>query len=284
MSLHDLVKNFSSAELIREKIVTGTDVNERDKLKRTALHMAAWSGNLEALQLLVRAGASLDAVANDGFTALHFGVQSSAPGAPDCIRFLVKKHKPLLHQRITKGNKTPLHLAAAKGIELNIIALLELGADVSSKSTAGQVPADLAQSPALKALFQAYQRLTPGACAKQQPEEEHADETSANKVEVNELAAVSATSMESSEKAAHARAPHPGYSSEAAAPVVAPSDCSSSSSNNHNSSSLSPSAAAAGAAGAAGKKRPLAEVVDSDSPGPCPGMDGSRYDHDSKQR
>ena len=156
MSLHDLAKVLGNAEAIKEKIVTGAKVDEADKLKRTALHMAAWSGNLEVLQILVRAGASLDAKAMDSFTALHFASQSSAESAPACVRFLAKKNKGLLNMRISKGNKSALHLAAAKGNLAVVTTLLELGADMTAKTTSGQSAADLAKTPQVKALLTNY--------------------------------------------------------------------------------------------------------------------------------
>lgn len=160
MSLHDLVKVTGNVEAIKEKIVMGANVDEIDKLHRAPIHMAAWSGNLEALQLLVRANANLNLKAMDGFTPLHFAAQSSSADAPACIRLLVKKNKALLHQRITKGNKSALHLAASKGSVPNVTALLELRADVSAKTTAGQTAADLAKTPEVKALLAAYTNST----------------------------------------------------------------------------------------------------------------------------
>jgi ankyrin repeat protein len=155
MSLHDLVKSSSNIDAVREKVVTGADVDEVDKLKRTPIHLAAWSGNLEALQVLVRANAKIDAKAMDGFTAVHFAAQSSAEGASNCIRFLVKKNKALLNMRITKGNKSALHLAAAKGNVAAVEALIEIGADIMAKSTSGQTPADLAKTPEIRAMLAA---------------------------------------------------------------------------------------------------------------------------------
>lgn len=155
MSLHDLVKAVGNGDTIREKIATGAKLDEADKLKRTPLHIAAWAGNLEALQMLVRAGAALDVKAMDGFTALHFAAQSNAEGADACIRFLAKKSKALLNMRITKGNKSALHLAAAKGNVTAVTTLLELGADHLAKTTGGQTPADLAKTPEIKALLTA---------------------------------------------------------------------------------------------------------------------------------
>lgn len=150
MSLHELVKSLDTAEAIQERIATGANVDEIDKLKRTPVHIAAWAGNLEALQILVRANARLDMKAMDGFTALHFAAQSASPGASACIRFLVKKNKALLNMRITKGNKSALHLAAAKGALDNVTALVELGADLIAKTTSGQTASDLAKTLAIK--------------------------------------------------------------------------------------------------------------------------------------
>lgn len=153
MSLHDLVKKLDSGDAIKEAIATGANIDEADKLKRTPVHMAAWCGNLEALQIFVRANAKLDAKAMDGFTPLHFAAQSSAESAHLCIRFLVKKNKSLLNMRITKGNKSALHLAVAKGNIAAVTALLEIGADILAKTTSGQSPMDLAKSPEMKALL-----------------------------------------------------------------------------------------------------------------------------------
>ena len=70
--LHAATKK-SDIEAMKELIAGGTvDINQIDKLKRTALHMAAWNGNLEALQVLLRSNASTSLKAMDGFTALHF--------------------------------------------------------------------------------------------------------------------------------------------------------------------------------------------------------------------
>jgi hypothetical protein len=155
MSLHDLVKSSASSDALRERIATGANVDEADKLKRTPVHIAAWAGNIEALQILVRANAATDVKAMDGFTALHFAAQSSGEGASACIRFLVKKNKSLLNMRITKGNKSALHLAAAKGNVENVCTLLELGADSAAKTTGGQTAVDLAKSEEVKSLLSA---------------------------------------------------------------------------------------------------------------------------------
>ena len=55
--------------------------------------------------------------------------------------------------RITKGNKSALHLAVAKGNIAAVTTLLEIGADILAKTTSGQSPMDLAKSPEMKALL-----------------------------------------------------------------------------------------------------------------------------------
>ena len=152
MSLHDLIRN-ASLEDLRRSIATGSDVNAQDKLKRTPLHIAAWCGNLEAIQLLIRSNASLEIKAMDGFTPLHFLAQSNTPGTAACIKYLVRKGKFLLNSRITKGNRSALHLAAQKGNSVAVRALLELNADTTAKTTSGQTPSDLAKTDEIRRML-----------------------------------------------------------------------------------------------------------------------------------
>mmetsp|Transcript_672 Transcript_672/g.1449 ORF Transcript_672/g.1449 Transcript_672/m.1449 type:complete len:250 (-) Transcript_672:241-990(-) len=153
MMLHEVVRGGDLAA-VRDLIAAGAKIDERDKLKRTALHIAAWAGHFEIVQMLVRVNATLDVKAMDAFTPLHFAAQSSAPGAAECIRFLARKNKALLRMPITKGNKSPIHLAVAKGVKANIIALLEAGADPTAKTTSGQTALDLARTPEVRQLLE----------------------------------------------------------------------------------------------------------------------------------
>lgn len=113
MALHTAVRD-NDIEAVRRLIGSGADINEVDKLSRTSLHMAAWAGNFEILKLLVASKANLMAKAVDNFSALHFAVQSSSEHAVDCVKLLVKRDKRLLNQKVSKGNKTALHVAASK--------------------------------------------------------------------------------------------------------------------------------------------------------------------------
>ena len=131
--LHTAARN-KDIEAMKELIAGGlTDINQIDKLKRTALHIASWAGCSDAVKLLLGSNASTELKAMDGFTALHFASQSNSIEAPQCIRVLIKKDKSLLNQRVSKGNKSALHLAVLKGNDKCVLELLQIGADVSAK-------------------------------------------------------------------------------------------------------------------------------------------------------
>ena len=112
--------------------------------------MEAWTGNKEIIQILLRANATATDKAADAFTPLHFVVQSQSNEAADCVRVLIKANKSLMNQRISKGNKSALHLAAIKGNEKVILTLIELGADVNATTSSGQTYLELIKSEELK--------------------------------------------------------------------------------------------------------------------------------------
>jgi ankyrin repeat protein len=100
----------NSTEEMKFLIVSGNyDLNAKDIMKRTPLHMACWAGNVDIVKLLLNAKAKTDALAIDNFTPLHFATNV------DIIKLLIKNNKQLLAARISKGNKTALHIAVSKG-------------------------------------------------------------------------------------------------------------------------------------------------------------------------
>jgi ankyrin repeat protein len=144
----------NDVEGVRTYIALGKDLNMTDKLQRTAVHLAAWSGNVEILQMLIRAKADFSKKAMDAFTILHFAVTSSSPRAVECIEFIGKKARSIIHQRTTKGLKSALHLAIPKGRTDVIQALLEIGLDPLAKNSQGCTGVDLARQQKVPAVYE----------------------------------------------------------------------------------------------------------------------------------
>jgi ankyrin repeat protein len=66
---------------MRRLVAAGVDLNELDSMAgMTALHVAAVNGEMEALRLLVQAGAEKDALAFDGATPLQLCGYGGARG------------------------------------------------------------------------------------------------------------------------------------------------------------------------------------------------------------
>ena len=85
---------------------------------QTALMHAAQLGNIECLDLLLKAGADINYRNNEGKTALHF----AAPH-PDCVRFLIEHGAEALI--IDAGGVSPCHAAAAAGTPESLNLLIE---------------------------------------------------------------------------------------------------------------------------------------------------------------
>lgn len=138
--MHKAARNACVDEL-QSLIVSGKyDINEKDSLNRTPLHIASWAGHYDSVILLLRSKAKIDAVANDNFTALHF------TSNVDIMKELVRRNKHLISARVSKGNKTALHLAIQKG-NLDVVScLIQLGSDLNAKTSTGQSCLDLAKT------------------------------------------------------------------------------------------------------------------------------------------
>lgn len=139
--IHEIVRN-ENLEKLTELIINGSNINEVDEMSRTPLHIAAWKGNSEIIQFLLRMKALTTIKAKDNFTPLHFAIQS---GNLQCCILLINYDKTLLHSRISKGNKTGLHLATAKGNYEIVEFLLQSGADPTALTNKRQTALDFAK-------------------------------------------------------------------------------------------------------------------------------------------
>ncbi|KAK3875802.1 hypothetical protein Pcinc_019336 [Petrolisthes cinctipes] len=118
----------------------GAMVDARDQTEMTALHLAAWSGNLGVVTILIMHGAD-PLLQVKGHSAFHLAAEGGHVGV---LREL-KHRRPQDLQLPTADYKTPLHLAADNGNLAAVKWLLEEGADQEAKDAMGLTPLDCAR-------------------------------------------------------------------------------------------------------------------------------------------
>jgi ankyrin repeat protein len=106
--------------------------NAIDRDGFTALYVAADKGHVQVMQLLVDAGADVDAKSKHDMTALHGSAIGGTDGAAD---FLLN-HKANPNSVDTQGD-TPLNVSAAYGREHIVQSLLAKGADPNQLGKGG---------------------------------------------------------------------------------------------------------------------------------------------------
>jgi hypothetical protein len=104
-------------------------VNLQDKYHNTALHYAASRGNLEIVDLLLKAKAKVDIKGNNGFTPLHFAVGQGH--LEITLKLLEVGADPNAKE---DESNTPMHFAA-EGNDLKLLELLrEKDGNINAKN------------------------------------------------------------------------------------------------------------------------------------------------------
>lgn len=123
------------AESVRALIAQGEDVNEPQGDGMTALHWAARNNDVPTAELLLYAGANLNAKTRIGaFTPL---LVASRIGSTDVMELLLQAGADPTVRTTTAGT-TPLHFAAAVGSARGIELLLEYEAEIDAREDASQ--------------------------------------------------------------------------------------------------------------------------------------------------
>jgi len=132
----------------------GADVNDRSgNDRKTALMVAAASGNREFSVLLLEKGANPDLSDEGGYTALHYA--ASDPDGADMVRALLARHthpnprttrdaREYVYAGVNLTGATPLFLAASRGNVETVRALLAGGADPFITTEKGTAPLHVA--------------------------------------------------------------------------------------------------------------------------------------------
>ncbi|KAL5457676.1 hypothetical protein EMCRGX_G034962 [Ephydatia muelleri] len=111
-------------------VLSNTPASKRDG--RTALHWAAWSGQLEMLDVLLLAGADINQGTKDKWTALHWAAFN---GHKSAILALVAAGANVDSQ--TESGGTALYYASLNGHEEVVKALLNTNAKVNIQAKDG---------------------------------------------------------------------------------------------------------------------------------------------------
>jgi ankyrin repeat protein len=101
----------------------------------TGLHIAAASGNMKSLRVLLAAGANINAVDDAGATPLH---QAVAAQKTECVEVLVDSGANL--EAIDDTKSTPLNLAVSCNFEQIAKLLLAKGASINTVNERGFTP------------------------------------------------------------------------------------------------------------------------------------------------
>jgi ankyrin repeat protein len=115
----------------------GLQIEARANNGDTALMIASFQGNLEAVKKLVTAGAEVN---QPGWTALHY---AAANGDTDLIAFLLENYAYIDAESPNKT--TPLMMAVRAGKIYAVKLLLDEGADLTVKNDQGMTALDFAR-------------------------------------------------------------------------------------------------------------------------------------------
>lgn len=131
----------------------GADVNARDNRQLTPLHAAAWTGHEETALLLIEKGADINARGENGITPLHV---SALSGSVETIGLLIRNGADI--NAANNGGITPLHAAALSGQQEAVELLIRKGADVNATNREGLTPLQLAIQKGHQALVQLFRK------------------------------------------------------------------------------------------------------------------------------
>ena len=134
-ALHWAAHN-NHADVVQVLIDAGADIEARDNTGYSPLHFACRSGSLDTVKLLVRAGAGVRA-GDEGFTCL---IHASRNGHTETVRYLVVVEGAQLDHVSDDYNHTALH-GAADNYQADVVqVLIDAGADIEARDNTGCSP------------------------------------------------------------------------------------------------------------------------------------------------
>ena len=105
----------------------------------TALHFAAFHGNISLIRLLVRHGADVHAINRQGINMLHVSAQGDSPVS---LAYFLEKGLDINSKDFRES--TPLHWAAFSNAECILNYIIAWGGDLNAQDSKGLTPLHLA--------------------------------------------------------------------------------------------------------------------------------------------
>ncbi len=116
----------------------------------SALHLAAWFGQVGAAELLLAKGADVESVAANG-TDLRPLHSAAAGGHEVIVHLLLDRGADI--EAAQSGGVRPIHSAAHRDDAAMVRLLLDRGADPSAATDDGRTAAELTNDPAVRSLL-----------------------------------------------------------------------------------------------------------------------------------
>ena len=151
-TLLHIAKDDTIVQLLLAK---GANVNAKDNYKQTPLHTAVYQRRIATVKALIKAKAAISMADNKGFTPLHYATRRSDAATAQ----LLLDNNAAVNAKTKYWQQTPLHIAAEKGNNSIILALLAKEADIDAQDKEGHTPlyaaADAGHKDAVHALLNA---------------------------------------------------------------------------------------------------------------------------------
>ncbi|KAL2814093.1 ankyrin repeat-containing domain protein [Aspergillus cavernicola] len=139
--------NGNEDELLINLLINhGADVEMRDFLGNTPLHLACAAGNQQAVELVLRAGADVNSMLNDGAAGIHGAAERGEVGIEERVGIMAVLIRYGADVDVKDGDgDTVLHLVCRGGWKGAVGMMLRSGADVEVKDRDGLTAVELAR-------------------------------------------------------------------------------------------------------------------------------------------
>ena len=137
-SIRKVVEGSNVREIIRWFVDQKVNLNQKDNNERNALHWAAMYGKLELVSALLYFRPDIESPSSRGRTALHLAAASGLVNASAIVDLLVKAGADV--KKESDGGWTALHNASQVGDVAIVERLIQSGANVNAKLSSEVTP------------------------------------------------------------------------------------------------------------------------------------------------